>query len=86
MSTHRRQATEQTNYEGTALIRVVGVGGGGSNAVNRMIDAGIRGVDFIAMNTDNQALAKSKAERHCGAYCTRSRSVNHWGCDPAVYL
>lgn len=73
MSTHRRQATEQTNYEGTALIRVVGVGGGGSNAVNRMIDAGIRGVDFIAMNTDNQALAKSKAERrlHIGGRTTR---------------
>ena len=39
-----------------ARIKVVGVGGGGNNAVNRMIDAGLRGVDFIAVNTDKQAL------------------------------
>jgi cell division protein FtsZ len=42
--------------EGSALIRVVGVGGGGSNAINRMIEANIAGVDFIAINTDQQAL------------------------------
>lgn len=42
--------------EGSALIRVVGVGGGGSNAINRMIEASIAGVDFIAINTDQQAL------------------------------
>jgi len=47
--------------ESTALIRVVGVGGGGSNAVNRMIEEGIVGVDFIAVNTDAQALMKSSA-------------------------
>ena len=45
-----------------AKIRVVGVGGGGGNAINRMIDAGVRGVDFIAVNTDAQALNASKAE------------------------
>jgi len=44
-----------------AQIRVVGVGGGGNNAVNRMIDAGLRGVEFIAINTDKQALYLSKA-------------------------
>jgi len=44
-----------------ARIKVVGVGGGGNNAVNRMIDAGLRGVDFIAVNTDKQALFLSKA-------------------------
>ncbi|HAA26220.1 MAG TPA: cell division protein FtsZ [Ruminiclostridium sp.] len=44
-----------------ARIKVVGVGGGGNNAVNRMIDAGLRGVDFIAVNTDKQALFMSKA-------------------------
>lgn len=49
------------DVEGTALIRVVGVGGGGSNAVDRMIDEGIDGVEFIALNTDNQALM------HCNA-------------------
>ncbi|MEO7454351.1 MAG: cell division protein FtsZ, partial [Fimbriimonadales bacterium] len=44
-----------------AVIKVIGVGGGGSNAVNRMIEAGIHGVDFIAMNTDIQVLEPSKA-------------------------
>ncbi|MBC7106029.1 MAG: cell division protein FtsZ, partial [Firmicutes bacterium] len=39
-----------------ANIKVVGVGGGGNNAVNRMIDAGLKGVEFIAVNTDAQAL------------------------------
>lgn len=47
--------------EGSALIRVVGVGGGGSNAINRMIEANISGVDFIAVNTDQQALRSSNA-------------------------
>lgn len=44
-----------------ATIRVVGVGGGGSNAVNRMIEAGLRGVEFVVMNTDAQALILSDA-------------------------
>lgn len=44
-----------------ALIKVVGVGGGGSNAVNRMIEAGLKGVEFIAVNTDKQALLLSNA-------------------------
>lgn len=44
-----------------AKIKVIGVGGGGGNAINRMIDAGVRGVDFIAVNTDAQALNVSKA-------------------------
>src|SRR5688500_7144816 len=44
-----------------AKIKVVGVGGGGGNAVNRMIDAGIKGVEFIVANTDLQALNASKA-------------------------
>ncbi len=45
-----------------AQIRVVGVGGGGNNAINRMIDSGLKGVQFIAINTDKQALFTSKAE------------------------
>jgi cell division protein FtsZ len=48
------------NY--TAVIKVVGVGGGGTNAVNRMIKMGIKGVDFIAANTDAQSLLGSKAD------------------------
>ncbi|HPT08400.1 MAG TPA: cell division protein FtsZ [bacterium] len=49
------------NIETSAKIKVVGVGGGGGNAVNRMIEAGIRGVEFIAINTDIQALQNSRA-------------------------
>ena len=45
-----------------AVIKVVGVGGGGTNAVNRMVDSGLRGVEFIAANTDAQALAMSDAD------------------------
>jgi len=45
-----------------AVIKVVGVGGGGTNAVNRMVDAGLRGVEFIAANTDAQALAMADAD------------------------
>src|SRR4026209_3063927 len=45
-----------------AVINVVGVGGGGVNAVNRMIEAGLRGVEFIAVNTDPQTLLRSDAE------------------------
>jgi cell division protein FtsZ len=52
----------EVNEERNAQIRVIGVGGGGSNAVNRMIDAGLKGVTFIAINTDKQALSLSKAE------------------------
>ncbi|GAB1432596.1 cell division protein FtsZ [Spirochaetota bacterium] len=50
----------------SAIIKVVGVGGGGSNAVNRMIEAGVRNVDFIVANTDLQALNRSKASTRLG--------------------
>ena len=50
-----------TMMDGTATIKVIGVGGAGNNAVNRMIESGIKGVDFIAVNTDRQALQQSKA-------------------------
>ena len=50
-----------TMMDGTATIKVIGVGGAGNNAVNRMLDLGIKSVEFIAVNTDRQALAKSKA-------------------------
>ena len=45
-----------------AVIKVIGVGGGGGNAINRMIEEGLAGVEFIAANTDIQALSSSKAE------------------------
>jgi len=59
--------------EGAARIVVLGVGGGGSNAVNRMIQSGVRGVEFIAVNTDTQALARSDAPTrlHIGEKLTR---------------
>ena len=48
-------------YDGMAKIKVIGVGGAGNNAVNRMVEMGVNGVEFIAVNTDKQALALSKA-------------------------
>lgn len=51
-----------TNMDELATIKVIGVGGGGNNAVNRMIEHGVEGVEFIAVNTDAQALNLSKAE------------------------
>src|SRR5674476_1144191 len=56
-----------------AVIKVVGVGGGGTNAVNRMVDAGLRGVEFIAVNTDAQALQMCDADVkiHIGSKITR---------------
>src|SRR5207248_7867469 len=50
-----------SSLEGAARIVVLGVGGGGSNAVNRMIQVGVRGVEFVSVNTDTQALARSDA-------------------------
>ena len=53
-----------TMMDGTATIKVIGVGGAGNNAVNRMIESGIRGVDFIAVNTDRQALQQTLTLEH----------------------
>jgi len=58
-STNMQDNQQQT--EAFARIKVIGVGGGGSNAVNRMIDEGIQGVEFIIANTDAQALTNAKA-------------------------
>ena len=66
-----------------AVIKVVGVGGGGTNAVNRMVDAGLGGVEFIAVNTDAQALLMADADVkiHIGSKATRGLGA---GADPAV--
>ena len=53
---------EMNDQNVAARIKVVGVGGGGCNAVNRMIDSGVKGVNFMAINTDKQALGRCKAE------------------------
>src|ERR687884_225126 len=66
-----------------AVIKVIGVGGGGTNAVNRMVDAGLAGVEFIAVNTDAQALMMCDADVkiHIGSKATRGLGA---GADPAV--
>ena len=52
--------------ETTANIKVIGVGGAGCNAVNRMIESNLKGVSFIAVNTDRQALNNNRAEQNNG--------------------
>ncbi|MEZ5099233.1 MAG: cell division protein FtsZ [Thermoleophilia bacterium] len=66
-----------------AVIKVVGVGGGGTNAVNRMVDAGLKGVEFIAVNTDAQALLMCDADvkLHIGSKVTRGLGA---GANPEV--
>jgi cell division protein FtsZ len=66
-----------------AVIKVIGIGGGGCNAINRMISAGVRGVDYIACNTDLQALRKSGAttKMQLGARLTKGLGA---GADPDV--
>ena len=66
-----------------AVIKVVGVGGGGTNAVTRMVESGVSGVEFIAVNTDAQALLMSEADVkiHIGSKATRGLGA---GADPAV--
>ncbi|MEO2076253.1 MAG: cell division protein FtsZ [Bacillus sp. (in: firmicutes)] len=66
-----------------ARIKVIGVGGGGNNAVNRMIEAGIQGVEFIAVNTDAQALNLSKAEIRMQIGATLTRGLGA-GANPEV--
>src|SRR5882724_10596439 len=68
-----------------AVIKVVGVGGGGTNAVNRMVDAGLTGVEFIAVNTDAQALLMCDADVkiHIGSKITRGLGA---GADPSIGL
>ena len=69
--------------EHLAVIKVVGVGGGGTKAVNRMVEAGVKGVEFIAVNTDRQALLMSDADKtiHIGEEITRGLGA---GANPEV--
>ncbi len=72
-----------TSVDQLAVIKVIGVGGGGNNAVNRMIEHGVQGVDFIAVNTDAQALnlSKSEVKLQIGAKLTRGLGA---GANPEV--
>ena len=63
LDNYDRQPADYPRYSSTANIKVVGVGGGGGNAVNRMIASGLSGVEFWAMNTDAQVLEMSSAPR-----------------------
>ena len=74
---------DQSNY--LAVIKVVGVGGGGTNAITRMVESGLSGVEFIAVNTDAQALlmAESDVKIQIGSQGTRGLGA---GADPAVGL
>jgi len=78
-----QDSLEQPAKQPFARIKVIGVGGGGSNAVNRMIETGIQGVEFIAVNTDAQALMLAKANTHVrlGEKITRGLGA---GGDPEV--
>ncbi|HEX3238458.1 MAG TPA: cell division protein FtsZ [Gaiellaceae bacterium] len=78
-------STKESAGNYLAVIKVVGVGGGGTNAVNRMVDAGLSGVEFIAVNTDAQALMVCDADVkiHIGSAATRGLGA---GADPAVGL
>jgi cell division protein FtsZ len=69
--------------EGSALIRVIGVGGGGGNAINRMIEANIAGVDFVSVNTDRQALMGSQAQQRVAIGERTTRGLGSGG-DPEV--
>ncbi|WP_147680894.1 cell division protein FtsZ [Actinomyces ruminicola] len=72
---------ESQHYQ--AVIKVVGVGGGGVNAVNRMIEAGLRGVEFIAVNTDAQALLMSDADTKLDVGRNLTRGLGA-GADPSI--
>lgn len=75
----------ETGANYLAVIKVLGVGGGGTNAVNRMVEAGVKGVEFIAVNTDAQALLMSDADYkvHVGVNLTKGLGA---GADPDVGL
>jgi cell division protein FtsZ len=72
-----------TDIDQFATIKVIGVGGGGNNAVNRMIEDGVEGVEFIAVNTDAQALNQSKAEIKMQIGTTLTRGLGA-GANPEV--
>ncbi len=74
---------EEKGKEAFARIKVIGVGGGGTNAVNRMIAEGIQGVEFIAVNTDAQALMLSKAPSHVRLGDKLTRGLGAGG-DPEI--
>ena len=78
-----REYSDGPSFDGMAKIKVIGVGGAGNNAVNRMVSMGVSDVDFIAVNTDKQALSNSKAATkiQIGEKITRGLGA---GSDPLI--
>ena len=74
---------QSNNLSGVAKIKVIGVGGAGNNAVDRLIDSGLRCAEYIVVNTDNQALARSKANKRIqiGVQLTKGLGA---GADPNI--
>ena len=75
--------TGGNNLSGVAKIKVIGVGGAGNNAVDRLIESGLTSAEYIVVNTDNQALARSKATKRIqiGVQLTKGLGA---GADPSV--
>ena len=82
-SSQPAQDTGMNNLSGVAKIKVIGVGGAGNNAVDRLIESGLTSAEYIVVNTDNQALARSKASRRIqiGVQLTKGLGA---GADPSV--
>src|SRR5690348_17996730 len=76
-------APQESQARGFTDVKIIGVGGGGTNAVNRMVEAGVAGVEFIAVNTDAQALLMLEADLkvQVGSHSTRGLGA---GADPDV--
>ena len=71
------------SFSQSAIIKVLGVGGGGGNAVSHMVQAGLEGVDFICINTDAQALKHSKVRTALQIGCNITKGLGA-GADPEV--
>ncbi len=79
----RRETTEEHERSSGARIQVAGVGGGGTNAVNRMIDANVQGIEFLALNTDAQALDAARASTRLRLGPSTTRGLGAGG-NPAI--
>jgi cell division protein FtsZ len=77
------EEAQVNNLAGVAKIKVIGIGGAGNNAVDRLIESGLENAEYIVVNTDNQALARSKARNRIqiGVKLTKGLGA---GADPTV--
>ena len=82
-SSSASQESVANNLSGVAKIKVIGVGGAGNNAVNRLIESGLKSAEYIVVNTDNQALARSKATNRIQIGIKLTKGLGA-GADPSV--